>query len=382
MPTCNIASLFMESLTVLSFHFYSLLKTLTASSKVKTKLLNPIGVAEGILVDCQQEIRRRKEELEVDVTTLQLLTTQTDAWERDLQTDVIDKCRMNIREVMEGRAEMAMRVVNELSLFEQWRLGTGLGGSTFDKHWREAKYHGRVTLVSTSRDGFAPKNALEVEVLSIVHECVATLTSRATKHGVDSLGYLGKRPVILGASSIEGKKGTSRMVGSVRSPSFRRLKGLESSMNDIIHTSISEFPCDETMSAQVYTSLCRTAVLSNVLVGSGVAVATLSAWDMVAVTSGAILSILGAVSLPLGNRLLASKFKREWMIDGTRLEVALESVLKDACHQVRSELSESVAPFTRYVHSTGTWLNELSDKLDNAMSSSHSLRSKINKACQ
>ncbi|KAL3757869.1 hypothetical protein ACHAWU_002789, partial [Discostella pseudostelligera] len=170
-----------------------LLKTLTASSKVKTKLLNPIGVAEGILVDCQQEIRRRQEELEVDVMTLRLLTNQTDAWERDLQTEVIDKCRLNINEVMEDRSEIAMRVIDELSYLEQWTLGLGLGGSTFDRTWAEAKQRGRVMFVSKSQDGVAPKH-LEDDLLSIVREFMTNLTSRATKQGIDSLEYLGKRP--------------------------------------------------------------------------------------------------------------------------------------------------------------------------------------------
>jgi len=312
--------------------------------------------------------------------TLRLLTNQTDAWERDLQTEVIDKCRLNINEVMEDRSEIAMRVIDELSYLEQWTLGLGLGGSTFDRTWAEAKQRGRVMLVSKSQDGVAPKH-LEDDLLSIVREFMTNLTSRATKQGIDSLEYLGKRPVILGSTN-EGRKGTSRMVGSVRSPSFRRLKGLESSIIDVIHKSISEFPSDEKMSAQVYTSMCRTALLSNLLVGGGVATAVLSAWDMVAATSGATMSVIGAFMLPLGNRYIASSFKREWMLNATRLETSLEILLKDACNQVRSELSESISPYSRYVDSETKWLKELSDKLDSAISTSQSLRSKINKACQ
>ena len=312
--------------------------------------------------------------------TLRLLTNQTDAWERDLQTEVIDKCRLNINEVMADRSEIAMRVIDELSYLEQWTLGLGLGGSTFDRTWAEAKQRGRVMFVSKSQDGVAPKH-LEDDLLSIVREFMTNLTSRATKQGIDSLEYLGKRPVILGSTN-EGRKGTSRMVGSVRSPSFRRLKGLESSIIDVIHKSIAEFPSDEKMSAQVYTSMCRTALLSNLLVGGGVATAVLSAWDMVAATSGATMSVIGAFMLPLGNRYIASSFKREWMLNATRLETSLEILLKDACNQVRSELSESISPYSRYVDSETKWLKELSDKLDSAISTSQSLRSKINKACQ
>ncbi len=363
-PVANLLLLCMESHRSFSSLPYSLLKTLTASSKVKTKLINPIGVAEGILADCRKEIRRRQEELEVDIATLRLLKNQTDAWEKDLQTEVIEKCQLDIRGAMEDRAGMALRVIDELSFFEQWKLGMGLGGGTF---W--AKQRGRV----------GTKYTLEDELFAIVSDCMTTLTSRATKQGVDSLDYLGKRPVILGAS-IDGR-GT-RMVGSVRSPSFRRLKGLELSMADIIRTSISDFPSDETISTQIYTSLRRTAVLSNALVGSGVAIAALSACDVVAATSGATLSVFGGVILPLGNRYLASSLKRGLMLNAHRLESSLKGLLMDARLVVRSELSDSTAPYSQYVDSTGTWLQELSDQLDSAISSSHSLRNKINKLCQ
>lgn len=371
----------MESHRLFSLLFCSLLTTLTASSKVKTKLLNPIGVAEGILAECQQEIRRQQEELEVDVMTLRLLRNQTDAWERDLKTEIVDKCRFSVRAVMEERAQMVVRVVDQISYIQQWKLGIGLGDGSFDQIWARAKQHGRVTWVSKSPDGFAPKNALEDELISIAREYTAVLISRATKQGVDSLDYLGKRPVILGAS-IDGRDRIRRMVGSVRSPSFRLLKGLESSVTDIIHKSVSEFPSDESMSTHVYTSLRRTAVLSKVLIGTGVAIAALSPMDMVVATSGASLCVLGGVILPLRNRSLTSKFKREWMIKAARLDSSIEKVFEDACYQVRSELSESVSPFSRYVESTGTWLKDLSDNLDKAMSSAHSLRSMINKACK
>lgn len=361
------------------------MKTLTASSKVKTKLLNPVGVAEGILVDCQTEIRRRQEELEVDVLTLRLLTNQTDAWERDLHVEVIDKCRSNMRQIIEDRADMAKRVIDKYSYFERLKLGMGLGDETFDRIWMEAKQRGRVALVSKSKDDILAPSTLEHDLFSVVSESMAALTTRATKQGSDSIEYLGKRPIILGTSN-DGSSGARRMVGSVRTPSFRRLKVLESSTADIIRNSISDFPSDRQFSHQIYTSLCRTAVLSNLLVGSGAATIAISSWDILPATTGMLsgmaLSVLGCILLPLGDRYLASSFKRDWMLNSVRFETSLDIFLMDACYQVKSELSECVAPYSRFVESEGTLLKEMSRKLEHALSSSHSLRSKINKSCQ
>ena len=92
---------FNSMLTYNPHELHSLSTTLTASSKVRTKLLNPIGVTEGILLDCQNEVERRREELDVDIMTLRLLTSQTDGFVKELQTDVIDKCLNDVRNAME-----------------------------------------------------------------------------------------------------------------------------------------------------------------------------------------------------------------------------------------------------------------------------------------
>jgi len=369
---------------------HSLSKTLTASSKVKTKLLNPIGVSEGILTDCQSEIQGRQEELDVDVMTLRLLTSQTDSWEKEIQTEVIDKCRSNVRNAIVHRSEVAKRVLEELSYIEQLQMGLGVGSAIFDRAWESANRHGRgsVLLTSKAHDGNSNQNSLENELSAIVGDCVETLSSRAHSQGTASIEYLGKRPAIIG-SGINGRNdgsGISRMVGSVVPPKFQRLKELQSSVTAAIQNSASNLPNDSQCAEHVNKSLCRTALLSIVVVGSGVVPATLSVLDILDVTNGivssATLAVLGGILLPLGNRRVASSFKKDWMCNANQLETALEDLFKDALHQIRSELSESVAPYSRYVKTEGDWLKDLGNKLENGISSAHSLRSKINKACQ
>ncbi|KAL3800272.1 hypothetical protein ACHAW5_009854 [Stephanodiscus triporus] len=359
-------------------HFLS--TTLTASSKVKTKLLNPIGVTEGILFDCQTEIKRRQEELDVDVMTLRLLRSQTEAWERELKIDVIDQCLSNVKKVVAHRAEAATRVIGDLSYFDQWKLGAGLGRSIFDQAWERSSRRCRGVPFALQTKDSNTHNILENELLSILNECLETLLLRAQTQGNASLEYLGKRPAIVGSGSM-GR----RMVGNVRTPSYQRLVFIKSSITDVIQSSTSKLPSDVHSTDKVYKSLRRTALLSSVLLGSSAMIATLSALDCLDTANGLVSSLtlaaLGGISLPLGNRYLAVSFQREWMEHTEQLETALDNLFKDVFHEIKSELSESIAPYSRYVSSEVNWLKDLGDKLDSGISIAHNLRSKINKAC-
>jgi len=366
-------------------HFLS--TTLTASSKVKTKLLNPIGVSEGILMDCQSEILQRQEELDVDVMTLRLLSQQTDAWEKE-QEEVIKKCQSNVRAAILKRSQMARKVMGELSIFDQCKMGLGLGGDVFDRAWENAT---QAMSEKGTRDRNPNQNLLEKEVLSIVSECVQTLSSRAQTQGTASIEYLGKRPAIIGSGrnkggGEDGSNGISRMVGSVSIPKFQQLKDLPSSMTATVQSSTSNLPNNSQCKDSVYASLCRNVLLSSFLFGSGAVPAALSVADVIDLSTGMMasgtLAVFGGASLPLGNRNVAQSFEREWMDSMAPLETMLKTSLKDALDQIRSELSESVSPYSRYVTTEGEWLKELASKLENGVAQAHSLRNKINKACQ
>ncbi|KAL7534752.1 hypothetical protein ACHAXR_006058, partial [Thalassiosira sp. AJA248-18] len=361
-----------------------LLKSLTSSSKVRTKLLNPLGVSEGILIDCQNEIEQRKEELDVDVMTLRLLTSQTDAWEKEIQVEVIDECQLRVREAIIHRSEVVRRVLEELSLFEQWQMGIGLGRDTFHLAWESANRSSLRGMISMSKthDGKSNQISLENELLSIVGEYADTLSSRAQRQGDASIEYLGKRPAVIG--SMGRNDGTSRMVGTVSAPKFRQLKELQSSARAVIQNSTSGLPNNSQCEDQVCTSLRRAGQLSSAVVGSGLVPVALCMSGVVDVTTGmaasGMLAVFGSALLPLGNRHVASSFEREWMNKATQLETDLKNLFTyKVLRRVRSELADSVAPYSRYVKTEGDWLKDLTEKSENGIASAHTLRSKINK---
>jgi hypothetical protein len=319
----------------------------------------------------------------VDVMTLRLLTSQTETWERELRLDVIDACMTNVRHAVSYRAGAARRVLDELSYIDHWKLGLGLGSGIFDKAWERSNRGCRgvsIAMPQAKVDHHA-RNTLEDEMLSILGECFETLSSRAQIQGMASLEYLGKRPAIVGRSDVGG---INRMVGHVRIPSYRRLVAIKSTIAEVIQGSTSKLPSDAQCTNEVYKSLCRTALLSSLLVGTGAITAALSVFGYFDAANGlASLTFvgLGGISLPLGNRYLAVSYEREWMGNTAPLEHTLDALFSDVVRGIKSELSESISPYSRYVSSEVEWLNDLSGKLDDGISMARSLRSKINKSC-
>ena len=126
--------------------------------------------------------------------TLRLLTSQTEGFAKELQIDVIDKCLNDVRNAIVYKSNAAKRVMEELSLIDQWKLIFG-SRSTFDTAWENANRG----------------DILENELTSIVKDCTNNFSSRAHNQGYAANEHLGKRPIIQ----------KERMVGS---PTFKKIK--------------------------------------------------------------------------------------------------------------------------------------------------------------
>jgi len=91
------------------------------------------------------------------------------------------------------------------------------------------------------------------------------------------------------------------------------------------------------------------------------------------------LTVIGGATLQLCNRQLQQSSEKEWTGNAAHLEATLEALFKDAVQQIRSDLAEGVAPYSRYVNAEGKLLQDLEDSMEEGIARAHSLRSKINK---
>jgi len=359
--------------------------TLTATTKIKTKLLNPLGVAEGILLDCQQEIERRLEELEVDVMTLRLLTSQTEAWEKELQTEVMDEFRLDVRKSWEQKADVVDRVIDELSIIDQFKLL--VGRKFFDLAWERSNRRGINLSSSTFETQGNNQNSLEKELLSFVISCAERISTRAKSQGDATIEYLGKRPAIIGSGGkvSHSRHGVNRMVGTISTPKFHRLEDeLRQAMTAAVQRAARHLRNDSDNSDHVYKSLRQNALVSALLCGSAfgpVSAYLLEALDFVpSLVAGTSLVALGTLALPLGNRNASKSYKTELMSHATKLDETLDTLFKDAIRRVAMQLSDGISPYSRYVRTEGDLLNDLRGKMERNAASAHSLRNRINKS--
>jgi small GTP-binding protein len=351
--------------------------TLTASSKIKTKLSNPLGVAEGILLDCKQEIERRQEDLNVDVATLKLLRNDSEAWEKDMQS-ILERHRSRINKEWTTRAHVVHRVLDELTLIDQLRIGVGIGQSIFARAWETANI---TSASSTGKDTSSFTNKL----ISITSECSETLISGAKKQGEDQIEYIGKR---VSAISTGLKGNNSKMIGKIDTPKFQRLGDeLLASIISVVEKTTKHIPTDSKCADDVYTSLCRTSMLSSLLISSGICSTALTLGGFLDMSQGMLLcsstlAVTGAASLPLGSSYVARSFEKEWKSNASKLESGLDALFSDALQRINTHLSDAIAPYTRYVSTEESSLLSLHKQMESGIANATRLRGQINKACE
>lgn len=364
----------------------SLLDTLTASSKIKTKLLNPIGVAEGMLLDCQNELKQRIDDLDVDVMTLRLLSSQTSAWEKELQSDVMDQCRKDVRSLFAKRSQIVDVVIGQLSITDHFKMGFGVGRVAFTNIWEESV--SRAQCMTIRKQPNATNNQqheIESNLVAIVNECAETITNRAKSQGEISIEYLGKRPSVVGTT--KGGHGNNVMgVGRITAPKFGSLQAdLNQSFMNVIQTSTTRLPSDAEFSDSIYLLLSRTSLLSSFLCAIASAAGPIGMFSgaldsTTAAATSIVLFSLGGITIPLGNRYASHVSAKEWASHANKLDVSLDTLFKEVMRRVSTQLAESVAPYSRFVNGEGEHLKDMQNKVESSIANANILRSKVNGA--
>ena len=99
-------------------------ETLTGRAKVRSKLSNPIGVAEGVMAKCLEVLENQKEELRADFSTLAIVESQFEGWKKELSAD-LDKSRSTMTKLVEQeghRCEILVHRMKNPFEFYSWTL--------------------------------------------------------------------------------------------------------------------------------------------------------------------------------------------------------------------------------------------------------------------
>ncbi len=99
-------------------------ETLTGRAKVRSKLSNPVGVAEAVMAECLRVLGEQSEELRADFSTLAMVESQFEGWKKELSAD-LDLSRTRMTELVEQegqRCEILFHRMKNPFEFYSWTL--------------------------------------------------------------------------------------------------------------------------------------------------------------------------------------------------------------------------------------------------------------------
>ena len=123
-------------------------ESLTTQTKLKSKLSNPIGVVEGVMAECLEVLKNEREELQVDIATLNIFQSQFEGWKNELSADLkLSRNTMSKLVQQEGqRCDLLLSRMNLYNFF-YWTL---IDTNQLQEEWvdtkREVSAHSHDTL--------------------------------------------------------------------------------------------------------------------------------------------------------------------------------------------------------------------------------------------
>ncbi len=337
--------------------------TLTDRIKVRSKLLNPLGVAEGILDDCVESLKAQKDELETDRATLRLLESQMSGWTLEMETEM-SKFRLEVRDMLRLEGSRCRELVQRTSFFDQMRW-TVLGDRrAFQEAWIKA-------VAERSSDSLAN------DLNALVREISEDIATRARVQGQGVIEYLGKRPAVTSQSLIGSVTAASRFE-DIR-------KGMVDKMSASVKTVCSSHDPIREQEA-TFQHLRTTSIVSGVFLAASLVDGVATAGDFFDFTAGlasaSAFALFGGLFLPYRNRNFASTYQDQWEKSTERLDEALSAICTREVDRIQSKILDGVRPYTRFVQTEENRMTSLDAECDDLITSAHSLRKRINKATE
>lgn len=331
--------------------------TLTEETKIEAKLLNPLGVTEGMLSECHDVLMRRKKGIETDTATLKLLEATMKTWKGDMTKDIKDFTRI-IGSMMDEEKIRGKLFLEGLSMADKIKMLSITGFDEIDKKWDRTK-----SLTIT--------NNIKEEVSRNVKEHTEQIATSCRSQGQAVLEYLGTRPASIGKN----------IYGSVTAAVRFDEKQLRERM---LHASTNVLSYDdESEKNHMLSSLRSSIVVSSASGIIAVVLGTATSFHYIDLlpgyTSVFLFSIFGAVTVPLKSRSLIAHHEERWNERYTQLVGSLESILEKEVEKMHKRILDSIKPYIRFVETEEQELTGLGQQHEGLVNSTQMLRSRVNK---
>jgi len=331
-------------------------EVLAQEQKVRSKLLNPLGVADKIVDKSIDIVDSRREILKSDISTLSLINEQMEAFMKDLERDVkfehlqINSALEDVISKADNFLEEKISMLNYAQLWDSEEFR-----KDFDKE-----------VLST----------LGTHLDEIVKDVSDILTSRSKIQARVVLEYVGARP----------RGEINRMVSSIHDHHFDEVrKQLLGKMSSTVKSVMTSYDKDKELadlSASVQTGLVQSAFLqAGALTAGGLMASNLLhltggiATGGVAAAGGMFLT--GAMVLPMKKYQLKQEFKTKIDELKEKMYGSLAHHLDRELRKVHDKILESISPYTRFVNVESEKIESSSDAFKKSKRKIQKIRSAV-----
>ncbi|KAG7341905.1 small GTP-binding domain protein [Nitzschia inconspicua] len=339
-------------------------ESLTTQAKVKSKLSSPIGVAEGVMTECLQILKDERDELQVDLATLNIFQSQFEGWKKELQVDLaLSRETMSQLVHKEGqRCELLLnRMTHPFTTFFSWTL--------MDTHRLEEAWHSTKQEVSPHRH-----KSLKEDLIDQVQETANAVATRGRAQGQAVIEYLGKRPAMKNRSLVGSVTAASRFEDT-RKNLGERLSTVVESVLKPEHNHVDK--------DRLFHNLKQTALLSSSLEMGAIFSGLGIYFHLIDPSTGGIAMAVfaggGGIAYVMGTSRIAQQYQQQWQQRAERIEHALAAISEKELDRVNRRILDGVAPYTRYVESEQQRIDYLQEQCERIGSAARTLRNRINK---
>jgi len=357
-------------------------ETLTRRAKVRSKLSNPIGVAEAVMAECLRVLDDQSEELRADFATLAMVESQFEGWKKELSADLdLSRTRMTTLVEQEGqRCEIMFHRMKNPIEFYSWTLSDR---DRLEEEWSITQREVSTTIHRQHGED------LKADLIEHVIETADSVATRGRAQGQAVIEYLGKRPSV--------KDNQSSLVGSVTAVSrFEEtrknlIEKLTHAVDDVFSVPgksgqpTTKAQREELDKDRLFASMKQTAMISSSFHATALGSAVMLALPSVEIdpTTGwlGVASLLagGGTTLALGKSRIKEAYKEQWSRRARNLQTALETIATKEAEVVHRRIEDGVAPYTRFVAIEKDRIEALKEECERVASAARNLRNRVQK---
>ncbi len=337
--------------------------SLTEEAKVQAKLLNPLGVTEGMLTECLNVLEHRRRELETDIATVNLLQNQMDAWRRDMDHD-INQFQQDVHDHLKREMDRCRALVDSLGFFEKYSLFLFGGSDNITK--LESKWDDTKSVIVS--------NDLEKEIVECVRTSTDEIATNARAQGQAVIEHLGRRPASVGHNLIGSVTAASRFEDTRKDLFEKITQSLE-----IVLASYDAEKEKKELFQYLQNAVYLSTLFHTFSISSGVATA-LELLDILPGTA----STLSFAALGLGiftptSRRMIENYEGRWQQRSKKLGSALEELCSKEIQRIHKRVLDGCGPYTRYVITERGNVETFTEECHNLLATSQTLRKRIAK---